>query len=132
MTEMREGECWEIRAPGHPEPLARSARVASSLVSRMVGLLGRRLLAEGEGLVIMTCQSIHTFFMQFSIDVIFTDADWRVLSVYPSIPPWRATPPVWGAAAAIELPAGAVGTRLQVGDRLVFTPANGQNRLDTP
>ena len=133
MTTMREGGQWVIRAPGQADPLATQARVAASMISRMVGLLGRRLLEDGEGLVILACRSIHTFFMRFAIDVVFTDGTWTVLRIHEAVQPWRVTAPVWGAAAAIELPAGTAGKcRLQVGDRLLFTPAEGQNRLDTP
>lgn len=132
MRSMRDGEHWVIRAPGQAEPLATRAVVAASMVSRMVGLLGHRLLQEGEGMVILACQSIHTFFMRFAIDVVFTDGTWRVLRIHEGVRPWRMTTPVWGAAAAIELPSGTAGKcRLHVGDRLLFTRADAQNRLDT-
>ena len=47
------------------------------------------------------------FFMRFALDVVFIDAEGRVLRVLDSIRPWRASMPVRGAKAAIELPAGA-------------------------
>ena len=43
-----------------------------------MGLLGRSELAEGEGLWIQPCNSIHTWFMRFPIDAIFFDKTGKV------------------------------------------------------
>ncbi|MBC7489503.1 MAG: DUF192 domain-containing protein [Glaciimonas sp.] len=34
-----------------------------------VGLLGKRALSDRQGLLIVPCRSIHTYFMRFVIDV---------------------------------------------------------------
>src|SRR5215204_7088823 len=49
--------------------LADRADIAKNVWTRGKGLLGRRGLPEGEGLVIEPCSSIHTLFMAFPIDV---------------------------------------------------------------
>ncbi len=116
------GESWIIRTPSG-EPLATRAQVARTLPTRMVGLLGRRALSDGEGLVIMACRSIHTAFMRFAIDAVFVDAAWRVVRVWEALGPWRVTPVVWGATAVIELPAGTLRRRLGVGDQLRWEAA---------
>jgi uncharacterized membrane protein (UPF0127 family) len=98
-------------------------RVARTLTSRTVGLLGTRSLAPGEGLWIERSPSIHMFFMRFAIDVVFVAADGRVTKIVENLKPWRV---VWwarGARDCLELPVGAVevsGTR--VGDRLELSP----------
>jgi uncharacterized membrane protein (UPF0127 family) len=80
--------------------------VADTIWSRFMGLMFRRELPPGHGLLIRPCNSIHMFFMRFALDVVFVDGDGRVVRVLDSIRPWRASNLVRGAKAAIELPAG--------------------------
>ena len=98
-------------------------RVARDPWSRMRGLLGRRGLEDGEGILLRPASSVHTWFMLFPIDVVFLDRDLRVLRVVPQLPPWRA---VWrrGAASVLELAAGECTARgIGVGDHLDWTTA---------
>ena len=96
-----------------------SCTVADSAVTRLRGLLGRDELPAGEGLLLEPAGSIHTCFMRFPIDVVFLDAERRVLSVAEDLPPWR-TARQRGAKAVLELPAGEVARRgVSAGDRLV-------------
>ncbi len=87
-------------------PIAENLEVAATVWSRFVGLMFRRELPAGRGLLIRPCSSIHMFFMRFPLDVLFVDGEGRVVRVLDSIRPWRASMPVRGARAAIELPAG--------------------------
>ncbi len=82
-----------------------SCTVARNPLMRMRGLLGRRGLERGEGLLLQPAGSIHTFFMRFPIDVVFLDGDRRVMRVVPSVRPWR-TAAVRKARAVLELAAG--------------------------
>lgn len=93
--------------------------IAERPLSRMRGLLGRRSLDEGEGMLIRRTSSIHTFFMQFAIDVVFLDRDGLVLRVAECVRPGRARM-CRKAASALELPAGEAARRgLRAGvDRL--------------
>jgi uncharacterized membrane protein (UPF0127 family) len=85
---------------------------------RMKGLLGRRELEDGHGLLLEDCSGIHTWFMQFPIDVVFLDRDLRVQKVVPDLWPWRAAR-AWGATHCLELAAGVAARRgLAVGDTL--------------
>ncbi|MGZ4315505.1 MAG: DUF192 domain-containing protein [Gaiellaceae bacterium] len=98
-------------------------RIAKDPWSRMRGLLGRRHLAEGEGILLRPASSVHTWFMLFPIDVVFLDRDLSVLRVVPRLRPWRA---VWrhGAAVVLELAAGECDARgVGVGDRLDWLAA---------
>ena len=113
------------------EILANRAHIARSLRERLVGLLDRSALPEGEGLVLLACHSIHTVCMRFAIDAVFVDGRWNVLRICNAMPPWRISPIVWGAKAVVELPAGAAGhAQLEAGDRLVLQPVSSQNPLD--
>ena len=84
--------------------------VARSPLARMRGLLGRRGLDSGEGLLLRPAGSVHTFFMRFPIDVVFLSCDGEVLKVADRVPPWR-TAAAKGAKAVVELAAGEAGRR---------------------
>jgi uncharacterized membrane protein (UPF0127 family) len=96
--------------------------VADNTYSRVVGLLGKRSLARGSGLLIAPSQGVHTFGMMFSIDVVFLDANSRVLSVRSELKPFRLSKVIWKARSVLELPAGAVrASRTGIGDELHIT-----------
>jgi uncharacterized protein len=92
--------------------------VAHTMFTRMRGLLGKRGLDTGEGLLIRPAPSIHTFFMRFPIDVVFLSRQGEVLKVAERVPPWRARS-CRHSYAVLELAAGEAGRRgIAVGDRL--------------
>ncbi len=103
--------------------VANPARLAASLSARLVGLLRHDHLEPDEGLVLPACQSVHTWFMRFPIDLVFVDRRWRVVALQPSVRPWRFSPWVVQAWGVIELAAGTVERlHLQVGDELTAAP----------
>ena len=109
--------------------VADQTQVAVTLLSRMRGLLNRTSLKEGEGLVIPSCQQIHTVFMRFPIDVIFVDKTRKVVGLVRNIPPFGFSPIFWNASFAIELPVGTIEkSQTQLGDILEFIPAFNQLR----
>lgn len=95
--------------------------VAETFWARLVGLLNRNSLKEGEGLLIPSCQCIHMFFMKFPIDVIFIDKKNLVVSIVENIKPFKMSPMFWKASDAIELPVGTIQrSATAVGDVLQF------------
>ena len=101
--------------------VAGSVTVASGLWSRFLGLMGRRGLGEGEGLLLVPCGSIHMFFMRIPLDVAFLDRDRRVVRTVHGIRPWRATLPVRHARQALEVAAGGLtAAGVEVGSQLDF------------
>jgi uncharacterized membrane protein (UPF0127 family) len=97
--------------------------VASTFVTRLRGLLGRRGLAAGEGLLIRPTNSIHTFFMRFPVDVVFLDRHGVVVKIVSNLRPWR----IAAAARArdvVELRAGEASARgIRLGDRIALRTA---------
>ena len=92
--------------------------VADSMFVRMRGLLGRKGLDEGEGLLLRPAPSIHTFFMRFPIDVVFLARDGEVVKVVPALKPWR-TAAARRARSALELAGGEAERRdIHPGTRL--------------
>ena len=86
--------------------LADDLVLASTLLRRMKGLLGRKALLNGEGLWIKPCNGVHTFGMRFPIDVVFLDRELRVIAVTQSLQPNRLTRLYRNAASVLELPSG--------------------------
>jgi uncharacterized membrane protein (UPF0127 family) len=93
--------------------------LADTALARMRGLLGRRELPSGEGILLKPASSVHMAFMRFPIDAVFLDRDLRVMKLASDLRPWR-TAGSRGAKAVLEIPAGEAGRRgLTVGDRLI-------------
>lgn len=100
--------------------LASRAEVADTSASRSKGLLGRKGMASGEGLWIVPCEAVHTFFMKFPIDLVYLDRHRRVKKVREHVPPWRLSGCL-SAKSILELPAGTIScTQTEKGDELEF------------
>jgi len=100
--------------------LANAAEVADTSAKRRIGLLKHERLDPGEGLWITPCESVHTFFMKFPIDLVYLDRHLKVRKVRSRVRPWRLSSCLL-AHSVLELPAGTVkqsGT--QAGDELTF------------
>ena len=70
------------------------AEIAETFAQRAKGLIGRRGLPPGTGMLITKCNCIHTFFMRFAIDATFLDRHGNVVRRVRGIRPWR--PWIWG------------------------------------
>jgi uncharacterized protein len=98
--------------------LGEAVDVADTSEKRRVGLLKHERLEPGEGLWIKPCESVHTFFMKFAIDLVYVDRKHKVRKVRKAVPPWRVSACLT-AYSIIELPAGTVErTGTQAGDEL--------------
>jgi hypothetical protein len=93
--------------------------LAETALTRMRGLLGRRELPSGEGILLRPASSVHMAFMRFPIDAVFLDQEFRVVKVASDLRPWRAAGSR-KAKAVLEIAAGeAIRRGLTAGDRLV-------------
>lgn len=100
--------------------ICETIEVADTPGRRMKGLLGRKSLAPGDGIVLRPGFSIHTAFMRFPIDVVFLDHDLVVLRIAPSLRPFK-TASCRGAREVVELAAGECARRgLSLGDRVAW------------
>lgn len=101
--------------------LGSRVEIAGSGVKRTKGLLGRKGLAQGEGMWIVPCEAVHTFGMQFPIDLVYIDKKHRVRKVRSNVPPWRISTCL-SAHSVLELPAGTIcDSQTAAGDVLEFT-----------
>jgi hypothetical protein len=95
--------------------------LAASWFSRLRGFLGRPEPLPGEGILLTPCNSIHTFGIQFDLDVLFLDEQGKVLKLIRGLRPWRFTRRVRQAEYVLEVPPGVIhqsGTH--VGDLLTW------------
>ncbi len=102
--------------------LAATADVADTSAKRRTGLLKHTRLEQGDGLWIKPCESVHTFFMKFAIDLVYLDRKLKVRKVRHAVPPWRLSACLT-AHSILELPAGtARETSTEAGDQLSIDP----------
>jgi len=113
----------QVRNESRDAVLAVAAGVADSSSTRRTGLLKHESLPEGEGLWIVPCEAVHTFWMKFAIDVLYLDRKRKVVKVRKDLAPWRISGCL-RAHSVLELPAGtAAKTGTVAGDQLVFETA---------
>ena len=119
----RQPPYYQVRNLRTKKLLAEAATRADSFVARVRGLLGEPSLANGVGLWLDPCSSIHMFFMRFAIDVVFLDRSLRVTRTIAGLSPWRIAFGGQGARSALELPVGSIAeSATRVGDVLVIEP----------
>jgi uncharacterized membrane protein (UPF0127 family) len=91
--------------------------------TRNRGLLGRSGLPPEHALILAPSNFVHTFFMQFPIDVLFVARDGTVLKARRAVPARRIVGAL-RAFAVIELAAHALDRSQTVaGDRLSIAPS---------
>jgi len=107
-----------------PVVVAAHCEVADTNRTRLVGLLGRDSLDESAGLWIVPCNSVHTWFMRFPLDLVFLDREQTVVRIASETPPFRVRV-ASRARSVLELPAGrAAAVGLLEGDRLQFVSSS--------
>lgn len=100
-------------------------RRADNYFKRLIGLLPRTRLDEGEGLWITPCNQIHSMGMRFPFDAVFLSAEGEVVHVMEHIGAFKLSPLVRPAKSVLELPAGTIAlTGTIPGDHLVLEPAS--------
>ncbi|MEO7193068.1 MAG: DUF192 domain-containing protein [Vicinamibacterales bacterium] len=91
---------------GRNTPVATTVEVAFSSDDRLRGLLGRSSLPSDSALIIAPCNAVHTFRMQFAIDVVYAARDGQILKVVRAMRANRISGAI-GAFATIEFAAGS-------------------------
>ena len=93
---------------------------------RGIGLMGRASLPSGGGLIIQPCNSVVSFFMRFSIDVLFLDEKGKVLYLLKPLVPWRTSKIVRGSKLVVELPSGTIDhSQTEIGDLVEIQRVSG-------
>ena len=94
---------------------------ASTWWGRLRGYIGRPEPKRGEGILLVRCNAVHTWWMSFSLDLIFLDERGKVLELKRLVSPWKHTRRVPKARYVLEVPVGTIDTSgTQVGDELTW------------
>ncbi|MCG1009768.1 DUF192 domain-containing protein [Salinicoccus sp. ID82-1] len=99
--------------------LVNDLRQAYSFWSRFKGLMFKCSMPSDSALHLYPCRSIHTFFMKFSIDVIYLDEENKVVGIETNLIPGKIGWRYKEARSVIELPAGKL-YGVSTGDTLAF------------
>lgn len=93
--------------------------VADNVLTRIIGLMFRSEPPENaEGLLLDPCNSIHTCFMRYPIDVAFLNSQNKIIKIIRNLKPWRMTWIYFRASKTLELPAGRLPIEVKEGDVL--------------
>jgi hypothetical protein len=101
--------------------LSLSVTRADTHFARLKGLLGKMRLKSDEGLWTVPSQGIHTIFMLFPIDLLYLDADNRVVHLIENVGTFRITPIRRDSESVLQLRTRTIfSSHTQVGDQLVI------------
>lgn len=101
--------------------IASNIKRAYNFSKRLKGLMFTKSLEKDCGLHIKPCQSVHTFFMRYPIDVIYLDEDLVVVDVDHHLEPGKIGKVRKEAKSVIEVPAGTITeTSLEIGHQLIL------------
>ena len=101
------------------------AIMADTFWHRLIGLMGKSELGDNSGIILTPCNSVHTLFMRFPIDVIFLNNKLEILLIKQNLQPWSISPIVARAKYVLEVNAGrALASLTEVGDTIAFLPGD--------
>jgi uncharacterized membrane protein (UPF0127 family) len=81
---------------------------ATGFWQRFRGLMWTNALPSEQALLIQHCNSVHTFFMRFPLDVVYLNKQMQIVKLQGNVPPWRMS---WGGVDAhhtLEMAAGGI------------------------
>ena len=103
--------------------LAQRPRIAASFAARARGMIGLSF-DHFDGLILPECSSVHTWFMNQPLDLIFVGGAGITLKIEIEAGPWRFFFGPEGTKTVIELPAATLyGIPLERGDILSWQPS---------
>ncbi|MFT9598494.1 DUF192 domain-containing protein [Mesobacillus sp.] len=88
--------------------LAADVKIADTFFSRFKGLMLTDSLSDGHSLYIQPCRSIHTFFMNYSIDVLYINENNEIVGTDEQLEPAKMGKRCKGAYSVFELPEGTI------------------------
>ena len=102
---------------------------ADTTLARLKGLIGRTRLKFDDGVWVVPSQGIHTLGVLFPLDLMYLDADNRVLHLIEHFLPFRIAPLRAQAASVLELPTHTIySSQTQIGDQLLICAAEEMDR----
>jgi uncharacterized membrane protein (UPF0127 family) len=103
--------------------IAKDVLPAYSFARRLKGLLFTSSLPRQSGIHIQPCRSVHTFFMQYPIDIIYLDANQIIVGLEHSVAPGKRGSHVPKTYSVLELAAGRIEElAIEQGQKLHIQP----------
>jgi uncharacterized membrane protein (UPF0127 family) len=94
---------------------------ADTTLARLRGLIGRLSLRSGRGIWVVPSRGIHTLGVLIPLDLIYLDADYRVIHTVEHFPKFRIAPLKTKAESVLELPTHTIySSQTQPGDQFVI------------
>ena len=119
--------CVSIRNQTKATVVCQQARLADTFFTRLIGLLGKRQLSPGAGLLLQPSSGVHTWGMAFPIDIVALDRGYKVVGVWKNVGPCRVRGLSIKTRRVLELPAGQVDqAQIAVGDELRIAAVFGE------
>jgi uncharacterized membrane protein (UPF0127 family) len=104
--------------------LSLNVKPADTMFSRLKGFIGRLRLRADEGIWVVPSRGVHTLGLLFPLDLIYLDANNRVIHLEEYFPSFRIGPLKTQAESVLELPTHTIySSHTQQGDQLVICVA---------
>ena len=105
------------------EVVATEVQTAYHFIKRLRGLMFTGELASGCALHIKPCRSVHTFFMNYAIDVLYLNGDHIVVAMEQGMEPGKVGKLYSDVESVIELKAGEIErTKISIGNQIQIQP----------
>lgn len=112
----------EIINKNNNKLLASKVIIADTFITRFKGLMLKKNLEEDAAMLIHPCNSVHTFFMKFPLDIIFISKEYEVIYVMENMLPGKTSSFIRKSMGVLELPSGTIEkTNTKKGDFLNIT-----------
>lgn len=107
--------------------IANKIRISDTYIKRLIGLLSTKNLSSDCALHLKPCGGIHTFFMRYSIDVLYLDSECRIIAFEENLKPWSMGKIHKETKSVIELSSGIISkTHLKIRNRLEIIQEYGE------
>lgn len=97
----------EVKVKIEGKIIIENVLIYNTFFKRLHGLMFKKQFIMG-GVLLVPCKQIHSFFMNFPIDVIFLAKDDHVLHVLPSFKPGKISSIIKDCQKVLELPSGTI------------------------
>lgn len=95
--------------------------VAGTPLARLRGLIGKGRMRSDEAVWVIPSHGVHTIGLRFPIDVIYLDAQMRVVHAIENLGTLRIPPVLWNCASVLQLPVRSIfDSGTQVSDQLLI------------
>lgn len=90
--------------------------IADTFIEKLMGYMFRKE-PHRNAILFNSCNSIHTFFMKFSIDVLFVNENMEIIKKIENLKPRKIVLPVKSASMVIEGESGKF-KNFEIGDKI--------------